>query len=109
MSTRTLPCRASGLQGTHRTSRRMKRISSAAYQALREALAVIVWNKRPFESYLRTALRESPELLAGLPFAEPKRLVADLLVDRLVEREQKYQSVGLTLMLEVASMENFPN
>lgn len=87
----------------------MKRISTDAYQALREALAVIVWNKRPFESYLRTALRESPELLAGLPFSEPKRAVADMLVDRLVEKEQKYQQVALTLMLEVASMESFPN
>lgn len=87
----------------------MKRISTEAYQALREALAVIIWNKRPFESYLRTALRDSPELLAGLPFAEPKRFVADLLVDRLLEREQRYQSVALTLMLEVASMETFPN
>jgi hypothetical protein len=87
----------------------MKRISTAAYQALREALAVIVWNKRPFESYLRTALRDSPELLAGLPFGEPKRVVADMLVDRLVEKEQKYQPVTLTLMVEVASMESFPN
>lgn len=87
----------------------MKRISTEACQALREALAVIVWNKRPFESYLRTALQDSPELLAGLPFSEPKRVVADVLVDRLVEREQRYQSVALTLMLEVASMETFPN
>jgi hypothetical protein len=87
----------------------MKRISTDAYQALREALAVIVWNKRPFESYLRTALRESPELLAGLPFSEPKRVVADALVDRLVEKDQKYQQVTLTLMVEVASMTSFPN
>jgi hypothetical protein len=87
----------------------MRRISTEAYQALREAIAVIVWNKRPFESYLRTALRETPELLAGLPFFEPKRAVADMLVDRLVEKEQKYQQVALTLMLEVASMESFPN
>jgi hypothetical protein len=87
----------------------MKRISTDAYQALRDALAVIVWNKRPFESYVRTALRENPELLAALPFAEPKRVVADALVDRLVEKEQKYQQVALTLMLEVASMDSFPN
>src|SRR5436853_21306 len=87
----------------------MKRISTDAYQALREALAVIVWNKRPFESYLRTALRESPELLAGLPFSEPKRVIADMLVDRLVQKEQKYQQVSLMLMVEVASMESFPN
>jgi len=87
----------------------MKRISTDAYQALREALAVIVWNKRPFESYLKTALRESPELLAGLPFLEPKRVVADELVDRLVEKEQRYQQVTLTLMVEVAGMTSFPN
>jgi hypothetical protein len=87
----------------------MKRISTEAYQALRQALAVIVWNKRPFETYLRTALREHPELLGGLPFSEPKRVVADMLVDRLVENERKYQQVAVTLMLEVASMESFPN
>lgn len=87
----------------------MKRISTEAYQALREALAVIVWNKRPFESYLRTALREHPELLAGLPFGEPKRVVADMLVDRLVQQEQRFQAVTLTLMLEISSMEEFPN
>jgi restriction endonuclease len=87
----------------------VKRISTEAYQALREALAVIIWNKRPFESYLRTALREAPDLLAGLPFAEPKRVVADMLVDRLVEKEQKYQQLTLTLMLEVASLSTFPN
>jgi Restriction endonuclease len=87
----------------------MKRISTDAYQALREALAAIVWNKRPFESYLKTALMESPELLAGLPFQEPKRVVADMLVDRLVEREQRYQQVTVTLMLEVSSMSSFPN
>lgn len=87
----------------------MKRISAEAYQALREALAVIVWNKRPFESYLRAALRDSPELLAGLPFAEPKRVVADILVDRLLQDERRYQDVTLNLMLEIASMTSFPN
>jgi hypothetical protein len=87
----------------------VKRISAEAYQALREALAVIVWNKRPFESYLRAALRDSPELLAGLPFAEPKRAVADVLVDRLLGDENRYQDVTLNLMLEIASMTSFPN
>ena len=87
----------------------MKRISGEAYQALREALAAIVWNKRPFESYLRAALRESPELLAGLPFGEPKRAIADLLVDRLMRAESDYQLVTLNLMLEISSMTTFPN
>ena len=87
----------------------MKRISAEAYQALREALAAIVWNKRPFESYVRTALRDSPELLAILPFDEPKRVVADILVDRLAGDERRYQDVALNLMLEIASMTSFPN
>jgi len=87
----------------------MKRISAEAYQALREALPAIFWNKRPYQTYLRTALRDHPELLAGLPFDDTKRVVADALVDRLIEKEQKYQEVTLSLMLEVASMTAFPN
>ncbi len=86
-----------------------KRIVTAAYQALREALAVIFWNKRPFESYLKTALRDRPELLAGLSFSEPKRIVADQAVDRLAADETKYQATTLRLMLEVAAMRDFPN
>jgi hypothetical protein len=87
----------------------VKRISGEAYQALREAVAVIIWNKRPFESYLRAVLRDWPELLAGLPFGEPKRVVADLLVDRLMSDESRYQAVTLNLMLEIASMTALPN
>lgn len=30
-----------------------KRISTEAYQALRDALAVVTWYKTPFESFLR--------------------------------------------------------
>jgi hypothetical protein len=87
----------------------VKQISAQAYQALREALAVIVWNKRPFEPYVKAALRDSPELLAGLPFGEPKRLVADVLVDRLIANEGTCQEITLNLMLEIASMTAFPN
>lgn len=35
------------------------------------------WHKRPFETLLRTALSDAPDLLAGLNFQEPKRVVAD--------------------------------
>lgn len=87
----------------------MKRIDTQAYEALREALAVITWNKTPFERYLRTALREHPELLTPLVFSDTKRSVADALVGRLVEQEAKFQHVTLMLMLEVASMDEFPN
>lgn len=87
----------------------MKRISGEAYQALREALAVIVWNKRPFEAYVRAVFRECPDLLAGISFAEPKRATADAIVDRLISNEEKYQDVTLAVMLEIASMTSFPN
>jgi hypothetical protein len=87
----------------------LKKISAAAYQALRDAVPVITWNKRPFETFLKTALRDHPELLAGLNFAELKRAVADVLVDRLVADESRYRDVTLRLMLEISSMNRFPN
>jgi Restriction endonuclease len=87
----------------------VKRIETKAYEALREALSAITWNKVPFERYLRTALRERPELLSPLVFSDTKRNVVDALVGRLVEQEAEYQDVTLGLMLEVASMDEFPN
>jgi hypothetical protein len=87
----------------------MKRISSDAYQALGDALSSIFWFKRPFQSYLRAALRDSPELLAGLNFDEPKRMVSDALVGRLVSDETRYKELTLALMLEVSSMTSFPD
>lgn len=87
----------------------MKKISSAAYLALRDALPAIVWNKRPFETFLRTALREHGELLAGLNFSDTKREVADVLMERLIADEHKYRDVTLLLMQEISSLKRFPN
>ena len=87
----------------------MTRISAEAYTALRNTIPVTTWNKRPFETLLRTALRDNPELLAGLNFNDMKRNVADELVDRLMRQEDRYQEVTLQLMLEFASMTQFPN
>lgn len=85
-----------------------KRISAAAYQALRDALPAIVWYKRSFNNYLRTAFRANPAVLSGIDFTLPKREVADEVVDRLMSDESAYQDVTLRLMLEVASMKSFP-
>ncbi len=85
----------------------MKRISWEAYQALRDALGAVTWYKRPFQTLLRTALSDHPELLAGLNFEEPKYVVADQLVERLSRHEHRYQDVTLRLMLEIASMTTF--
>nr|MDT0665841.1 hypothetical protein [Micromonospora sp. DSM 115978] len=86
-----------------------KRIQPRAYEALAEALAVIYWNKTPFERYLRRSLRDYPELLAGLAFGGTKRDVAGELVDLLGANEDRYQGVTLGLMLDVSSFESFPN
>jgi hypothetical protein len=88
---------------------RPKRIAPGAYNALTDALAVVFWNLRPFEQYLRVALRDRPELLAGLTFVGLKRQVASDLVNRLAENEDRYQEVTLGLMLELSAMDDFPN
>ncbi|MDR7300413.1 restriction endonuclease [Haloactinomyces albus] len=84
-----------------------RRISASAYQALRDALPVIVWYKRSFRQYLTTALRDHPELLYGVDFDLSKREVADEVVGRLMRTEDSYQSATLKLMLEVANTSSF--
>ena len=85
-----------------------KRISTEAYQALRDALAVVTWYKRPFQGLVTMSLRDSPELVAGLNFtSDTKRNVADELVQRLVAQEDRYQGVAVRFMLEIAAMTRF--
>lgn len=85
-----------------------KIVSTDAYQALRDTLPVIVWYKKSFNRYLRTALREHPELLSGIDFEATKREVADQVVDRLMRDEHIYQGATVRLMLEVANISRFP-
>jgi hypothetical protein len=87
----------------------VKKISPAAYLALCDALPAVVWNKRPFETFLRTTLRDHSELLAGLNFTDTKRAVADALVERLSADEHKYHDVTLLLMREISKLKRFPN
>ena len=87
----------------------MKRISTDAYQALRDALATVTWFKRQFESLVKALLRDQPDLVVGLNFADTKRNVADQLVEALMAREAKYQDVTLRLMLELAAKTSFPD
>ena len=53
-----------------------EKIAPGAYSALSEALAVIYWNKRPFESFLRTALGEMSQEVLGSARVVSKRLQA---------------------------------
>ena len=87
----------------------MKRVSTEAYQALRDALAVVTWYRQPFKTFVRAALRDQPELLAGLDFNDTKRHVADDLVQRLIDQEDRYQDATIRLMLEIAALTRFPD
>ena len=93
----------------HAPPRSIQRLAPAAYQALRDALPIIFWHKRPFERFLRVALRDHPELLNGLVFSDLKRNVSDDLIDRLVEREDACRDTTIGLMAEIASMDRFPD
>lgn len=84
-----------------------RRISAEAYQALREALAVVTWFKRPFQALVTTSLRDCPEVVAGLNFSDTKRNVADELVQRLATHESRYQDITIRFMLEIAAMTRF--
>jgi hypothetical protein len=88
---------------------RAKRIAPAAYDALVDALAVIFWNKQPFERFVRLTLRDHPAVLAAIDFGGLKRQAAGDLVMRLASDEDKYQDVTLDLMLGVARMDHFAN
>lgn len=87
----------------------MKPLPAEANEALADALAKIHWHKNAFQRYMQFALREAPELLAGLPFQETKRIVAHELVDRLAEKERKYRDFTLSFRLEVSAIKDFPD
>jgi hypothetical protein len=83
-----------------------KRIAPNAYDALVEAISVVYWVKADFERYLRSQLRERPELLAELQFDEPKRVTAQKLVTRLSQHEDQYQNVTIDLMRSIAQFDD---
>lgn len=90
--------------------RTAKKIDPNAYNALADALAVIYWNKEPWARYLRGVLRDYPEILSGLDFyGDTKRETAGRIVDRFMASEEKYQAVTISLMVNIAKMDNFPN
>ncbi|GAB2551749.1 hypothetical protein [Nocardia heshunensis] len=86
-----------------------ERIPTAAYEALRNALPVVVWYKRTFRRQLSGVFREAPELLAALDFGQTKREVVDQIVERLLKDESRYRDTTVRVLLEIASMDGFPD
>ena len=83
-----------------------KRISPNGPQALTDALATIVWYKSDLRSYLTTATGEST-LVASLDWTY-KRRAADELVQRLAADQDRYRDVLVSLMVDVAALDEFP-
>jgi len=85
----------------------MKVISPQAYTALREALPLIVWHKDAFETYLRAAFGQHPEVLSGIRFQSPKREIAGVIMSRLMMDVHRYRETTIEMMLDIAGMERF--
>jgi hypothetical protein len=74
-----------------------------------EAVAVFHWWKDDQIRFLRSVLRDYPEVLSRLPFGSSKRVVASELVSILSGDEDRYQDVTLELIEELARFdERFP-
>jgi len=87
---------------------RTKRIAPPAYEALAEALAVIFWNKGPFERFVRGELHDHPELLAKIDFSLTKRIVAGA-VAVMLQSDARYQQTAIQIMVDIADMQRFTN
>ncbi|MGW4034380.1 restriction endonuclease [Streptomyces sp. NPDC004838] len=94
---------------TSSTPQRPKRIPPGAFDALADCLPTVMWNKRPFEQFVRRRLAAHPALVSSLDFGGTKREVANALVDRFVADEERYRDVVMEVMLDLAAMQSFPN
>ncbi|HEX4154851.1 MAG TPA: hypothetical protein VHY48_04490 [Acidobacteriaceae bacterium] len=83
----------------------VKRMSSAAVVALKEALATIYWYKDGFKSFVTTTIGKQINL-AQFDWTRPKRQVASELVDTLTSDEQ-WVSTLTRLSMEVCAMTDF--
>lgn len=91
------------------TASQSKKINPQAYNALADALTVVFWNKTPFERYIRGMLDGCSEISSRLDFGQTKREVSGHLVNLLRANEHRYLNMTVALMLDVASMDHFPN
>jgi len=88
-----------------------KRISANAIQALKDALTAAFWFKRDLYNYAKAAVGGEPLFLAGIEWTSPdqyKRDSVNLFIDRLVREQDEHQDLLLSLLVDVAAMEEFP-
>jgi Restriction endonuclease len=83
-----------------------RKIAPAAIVALKEALTNLYWYKGDLRSFLTSTLT-NPELLSRLNWSDYKRNIVSDLVGFLERRQDEYQADLLTLMTEVARVDDF--
>jgi hypothetical protein len=83
-----------------------KRLSDDAYDALVEALAVFYWFRGDFETFVRDALRDAPEILARLDFKQSKRIVAVDVTRQLRAKESQYQDLTIDLIVRLSKFDS---
>jgi len=81
------------------TSRRTKKLSEPAWDALAEALATFYWYKGDLKAFLYRQLRDHHEILARLDCDLSKRQIASSLVGLLAREEARYQAVAIDLLV----------
>lgn len=88
-----------------------QRISANAIYALKDALTAVFWFKKDLYNYAKAAVGGDQRFLAGIAWTDPdvyKRDSINEFVDRLVEAQGTDQDRLLTLIVDVANMEEFP-
>ena len=87
----------------------MKKISSAALVALKNALPIIYWEKRDLRLFLEDAMKNNVIVgtLGWNSTTKSKKNLTDELVDRMTARKDLYQEDILSLIIEVANMTDF--
>ncbi|HWK26357.1 MAG TPA: hypothetical protein VNS09_07345 [Solirubrobacter sp.] len=84
-----------------------QRVSPNAVQALKDALTAAFWFKRDLRSYLSSAINDS-RVLEGVNWDDYKWSIVDTVVDRMVQRPERYHDALVQLMVDVAAMNQFP-
>lgn len=90
--------------------RASQRISPNAIEALKDALVAVFWFKRDLLAYLRAAV-EDERLLDGIDWLSQdvyKRDSVGRFIDRIASQRPIHGEVLLSLMIDVADMDDFP-
>jgi hypothetical protein len=83
-----------------------KKIAPAAIVALKEALTNLYWYKGDLRSFLTSTLN-NPAILSRLNWGDYKRNIVADLITFLERRQSEYQADLLTLMTEIARVDDF--